>query len=129
MFHSLVLKLKLGKVNRDLEPGHLGAAFSKVCPSSWRVVKESSSRFESPIPKRIIRSIKQAAATIVDEVHAAAMGWTDETANSKTLKSQQVEEGSRDDLCMRSPNHWACRGVTSSEPIPTQPPTSFKVCD
>ena len=39
--------------------GALGAAFGPVCRSSLRVVKELVGRFPTPIPRAVVRSLRQ----------------------------------------------------------------------
>jgi hypothetical protein len=90
-----------------------------------------SSRFDAPIPRRIVKAIKQSAASVLDETMAAASGWVSEPGSSSSSSSQGGGEGDgkevekEDNLCVRTPNHWACRGVAHTQTL-TVP--SFKVC-
>jgi hypothetical protein len=95
-------------------------------------VKELSSRFDAPIPRRIVKAIKQSAASVLDETMAAASGWVSEPGSSSPPSQggggaggvTEVEK-EEDNLCVRTPNHWACRGVAHTQTL-TVP--SFKVC-
>lgn len=89
-------------------------------------MKELSNRFEAPIPRRIVKSIKQSAASVLDDTIAAASGWIDHGGKEETSSSKEGSDNTDETvLCMRYPNHWACRGAaTTSHAIA---PPSFKV--
>ncbi len=90
-----------GGVVQRVAAGALGAAFASKCRKSWRVVKELATRFDAPLPRAVVRSIK--AAQEVSAHHSSSL---------ETKQSPQGEEQSgNEDLCKETPNHWACRGA------------------
>jgi len=106
-------------------PGKLGAAFAAACHKSWRVVKELSGRFPQPIPRSVLRSIRDNAAA-----RAAAVSG----GNGGSIPSSGVGGGGGSDddgaklsrLCVDSPGHWSCRGAAAGfngQP----PPPAIKV--
>jgi hypothetical protein len=51
--------------------GKLGAAFAGKCPTSWRVVKELAHRFDSPIPRSVLHSVREHRQALVRSFAAA----------------------------------------------------------